>query len=515
MLQPLRVQRGPLVRPLEIVDQGADGDGRHPGVRIGAQFPAAGPVHIAAVDEDAVGAANRLDVPPRLAVHKHHVGALADLDRAAVRQHAHGARAVRRSRQQHLSRAQAGLHQQLHLPQRRDAVRRARHAGVGAQGDQDARLMQPADIVEGELELAHLLAHPRAVHVLRRGAARLDRLIDRQRRRIGHAVRLHQTDGVGVDLAVLKAVHDDVDAGAGRLGAAVDRHRVRHDPKAALAGRLDQGAQDLLVHAGVVRRDAIAPAVGERLDQIGRIGGHGLHAGARARRGVDPPRRVLIRPVGAMTPRRAHARRQVDVGRHEVRQPPPPRLERLGRLVEIVHRGDAGPHIGLSDGGRGSGRPARRPMGMQVEEAGQKRPAPGLDDHGARGRAQAGADLGDAALPDQDVAAVGRGPGRVEDHRVHDEQGRLGGLGAPSAQSDDGRDDRGGKTDAAGANAGVCHGFSPFHVARFSSVQPQGPVASLRSGRPASSLVIAPPRTANRPFTTTWRTPTAGSSGLR
>ncbi|MNJ30338.1 hypothetical protein D3C77_249360 [compost metagenome] len=329
-------------------------------------------------------------------------------------------------------------------------MRRARHTRVGSECDQHARLLQTADVVERELEFAQRLAHPRRVHVRWRRLTRLDRLIDGQGRRIGRLVRLHVGDGFRVDLAVLEAVHDDVHARPRRLAATRHGHRVGHDLDVARMGGGDNGGQGGLVHAGVVRRLPIAPAVGEHLDQVGRIGGDGFDPRAAGLGRVDPAGGVLIGPVGAVAARRAYACGQVDVRRRQDRQPATARLESLRGLVEVIDRRHARLDVGGGDVGRNGRNAAGRPMGVNVEESGQQGLAPGVDDPSTARRPQPRADLDDPTVADQDITAIRGRPGCVEDLCARNEQRGLGRLGRPAAKADEGGHDRG---DRAGPGA--------------------------------------------------------------
>ena len=209
---------------------------------------------------------------------KHQVGALAGFDGPAIGDLAQGAGGVGGAGHQRLGRGQPRLHQQLHLAQGRDPVRRARHAGVGAKHHIDARVAQRLHIPQRVAELGDRLAPRRGVGL---GPAGLVGIVDRERRRIGRAGRLDQRHGLGVDRLVLQAVGDDVDLGARRDPAALDRDRVGQDLDVVLMGLVHQGRERALVHAGVVGRDAVAPAVREGLDEVGLVGDQRLHLGAR------------------------------------------------------------------------------------------------------------------------------------------------------------------------------------------------------------------------------------------
>ena len=78
----------------------------------------------------------------RTALHQHEVGEFAGRDRAALPVHRQGARAHARAGGDRLQRRQTREHQQFQLAQRRVAVKRSGHSGVGAQRNRNPRIVQ-------------------------------------------------------------------------------------------------------------------------------------------------------------------------------------------------------------------------------------------------------------------------------------------------------------------------------------------------------------------------------------
>ena len=98
----------------------------------------------------------------------------------------------------------------------------------------------------------------------------------------------------------MQVVGDDVDAAGGGHLALAEGDGVGQDFEAVLVGPIGQGLQRPGVHARVVGRRAVAPAVGEGLDGVGLVGGDGLDGGAGAFRRIDPAGGGLVGPVGAV-----------------------------------------------------------------------------------------------------------------------------------------------------------------------------------------------------------------------
>ena len=222
-----------------------------------------------------------------------------------------------------------------------------------------------------------------------------------------------------------------------------------------LVRRLGQGLQGPGVHAGVVGRGAVAPAVGEGLDGVGLVGGDLLDRQAGALGRVHPAGGGLVGPVGAMAARRAHPRDEVDVRRGQRPQPRPARREAFRLLVEVVHRRHARGQVGVGDLRRHGWRPGRGPVGMEVEQPRDQRRALGVDDAGALGRLDLGTDRQDPPILDHQRPAIGGRAGGVEDLGV-DHRQRLG-LGDRQG----GRERRGAQAAEQDSGGTRCHGIFP------------------------------------------------------
>jgi hypothetical protein len=201
-------------------------------------------------------------------------------------------------------------------------------------------------------------------------------------------------------------------------GVSDDRNAGRVRPR-------DDGPQRRQIHAVEIGHSAVAPAVGEDLDNVRPVGEGAVHrevGGARRRRlhGEE------VAPARA----RCRARRNADADRErEVRRltAPEPVISRIGRdhLArdrEVDGSGDAVDEvrgIGLAEIVRARrGRGAQ--MRVEVVEAGQQGQAARFDDAGTRGRAGAGRPRR-SARPHQHVV----GPpaaGAVEDVGAADQE---------------------------------------------------------------------------------------------
>ena len=257
------------------------------------------------------------------------------------------------------------------------------------------------------------------MHVERRNA-RLVGLVDRECRGIGHAGLDDLVDGFLIDIPVQYGVGHHVDAGAGRNGRPVDGHCVGQHGQALGMSLLDQRGQRRLVHACIVDAGAIAPAIREHLDRVRFVVDQFIHAFFRGEGRVDPFRRGLIAPVGAVAVGRAHARGEVDVRAGEAFDPAALRIEGFGRLGEIEDRGHASGDIGLGDLRRGRRLSAERIVHVQIIEARQQGLALGVEPLDAARLLVGLVDRRDLAVLNDDGRLVGLSARCIENGGVDD-----------------------------------------------------------------------------------------------
>ncbi len=228
-------------------------------------------------------------------------------------------------------------------------MRGAGHAGIGAQHDRNAGIVQGFDVAQGIGKVRLALAVGLGAGAGLAAAIHALGQVHRQRRRIPGAVLLHQRNQLGVGRAVLHAVRQRIHPGTRGGLAALDHHRVGEHAQMLAVRLFHEGRQGFFVHAAVVGCVGVAPAVGERLDEVRPVGRHLLHrCGGRVRR-IDPAGGVLIAPVGAVAQRRAHARGELHIRRGDALQPGAARRIGLRWLVEIAHGGDASVEIAGGD----------------------------------------------------------------------------------------------------------------------------------------------------------------------
>ncbi len=201
---------------------------------------------------------------------------------------------------------------------------------------------------------------------------------------------------------------------------------VRHHLEAQLVRFVDQRAQRGLVHRGHVGIDAVAPAVGEDLEQVRLVRGEALHGVARlARRQRELRVEVAAAALHAVAERRGEARRHQHARRIQPRgEQAPHGLELLGVRAQIDDRGDAVGEVELQDLGPVEvARAARRQqVRVQIEQPGEQRAAFGVDHGNAGGHGGVFARRGDAAVVDEHGHAARRRAAAVDDLRAGDRQ---------------------------------------------------------------------------------------------
>ncbi len=214
-------------------------------------------------------------------------------------------------------------------------------------------------------------------------------------------------------------------------------------------GILDDRGEGRLVHAVEVEVAAIAPAIGEHLDDVGVVGQRLRHGDMRgARRGDLQGEEIAPAEFGAMPARHAEPDRELEVRRGDAarRGHLADGCEHLARHRIVVHRGDAVEQIT---------RPAfahvfrrvigrRAQMGVQVVQPGRERQAARVDDAGTTG-AKVSADRGDTVAAHQHILDDRRRAGPIEHARAADQDrafGRGAGAGADASEQHRRRDGR-------------------------------------------------------------------------
>ena len=207
---------------------------------------------------------------------------------------------------------------------------------------------------------------------------------------------------------------------------------------------------------------------------------------------------ALLGPVGAVAARRAHARDEVHMRRGHRGDPPATRFERFRLLVEVVHSGYAGSDIGVGDLWRDPRVAGRGPVGVDVEEAGQQRLALGVDHRRAAWRLHAGADLGDTAVPDDDVGQMRGCARRVEHRRADDRHWTPLGLRRAGERQNSARRDQASGTPTVSNHAHLNPRYSSLALTGRASLIPRRCPVRLSSAR---KRFISPFRGMNLPVT--------------
>ncbi len=340
---------------------------------------------------------------------------------------------------QRLQRGESASDQQLELTQRRPAVVRPLHSGIGAEGQRAAVACDGLHVTQQELPSfgawllefrRRRLVRVRVEWMLDLPAARL-RLVHRQRGGVEGPLLLEQPEQLLVDRGVPDPMHQHVDSRAHGDLRFVQSHRVREHLDAMAVRLLHDRRQGVGAHAGQIGSGSVPPAVGEDLEAVGAVShqaadGSPTLLGRHHLSGYG----FIVPALGAVSAGGAHAEGEVHPGSLEDARAhqPPRRLDHLGRAVEVNDGGDPEVEVRLQEAAvvrlRTPGR-LRAEVRVQIEEPRQQGLALGRHHRRARGRLQPGAHGLDALVPDEDVG-LDRGLARaVEDLSARDED-RLG-----------------------------------------------------------------------------------------
>ena len=255
---------------------------------------------------------------------------------------------------------------------------------------------------------------------------RLLRFIHHQGRDIGDVLRPHQRDQLRIDRRVADAVPQRIDPGGGGDLRPRQRDTMGNHRQSRRMRIRDDRRQRRHVHAGQVGRAAIAPAIGEHLDDVGLVRQRGPHRDMRGARGGRGQREEAAPAIfGAMPARHPQPDGEVQPRRRggAIGGDGADRVQHLARQRKVVGAGNPvrqmrGPRLAQVVG-TAIARCAQ--MGVQVMQPGQQR-QPARIDHPRPARSlQPRPDRGDPVADDQHVARHRRRAGPVEHPRAADQ----------------------------------------------------------------------------------------------